>query len=381
MMETKKKTATITFHASHNYGSMLQAYALQQTLLSLGVDNEIINLRTDQQRKFYPHPLNDEKTLKQQIKRALLKPVFQSYDRGVLTKYEAFENFLNEYLILTPEYHTFENLKPLSDRYDYYITGSDQCWNTQCGDFDWSYYLQFTDSPNKISYSSSLGPINTDRDWNRIIDNLRSYKAISVREEGTAVEIQKHLDRDISILPDPTLLLSESQWKKIVPPKRIVDSPYIFLYTPAKKKGLLRLAVQASQMLGLPVVVSNITDPVGESIIMLLGNCKFEYVLDVGPREFLNLIFNAELVLSGSFHAIIFSIMFHRPFFAFEGLGDNRMKHLLDSFGFINRAINLHDSGTKLKMIGNIDFSRSENVISQQKSDAIDFLKSALDIE
>lgn len=380
-MKTKKKTATITFHASHNYGSMLQAYALQQTLLSLGVDNEIINFRTASQRLMYPHPVNDKKTIKQSIKNILLRTVIHSYDRHMLAKYELFENFLKDYLILTQEYNVASDLVQLSDNYDYYLTGSDQCWNTKCVDFDWSYYLQYTDSQNKISYASSLGPVEVERNWTKIVHNLSTYKAISVREEGTADEIKKHIDKDISVLPDPTLLVSALKWKEIIPKQRIVDQPYIFLYTPYPRRGFLKLATHVSHCLGLPIVISNITDLKGDFWTALHRNATFQHILNIGPREFLNLILNAELVLGGSFHSLIFSILLHRPFYAYEGLKDNRMKQLLNIYGLNDRAINLHDMNIKLDRPYDIEFNSIDKVISQQKFDAINFLRRVLDME
>lgn len=382
-MEKKKKTATITFHASHNYGSMLQAYALQQTLLGLGVDNEIINLRTGVQRSLYPNPACNRKVLKQWVKSIMLRSVKPFYNRDILIKYELFEKFLNDCMTVTREYGSGSDLEQLASEYDYFITGSDQCWNTCCGDFDWSYYLPFTDSPNKISYASSLGPVDAYRDWNRIVNNLRSFRAISVREEGTAAELRRHLDRDmdISVMPDPTLLLSVDEWKEIVTPQRIVSHPYIFLYTPAKQRGLLELAGKASRILGMPVVVSNITDTLRESLIIFRDKSKFEYVLNTGPREFLNLILNAELVLSGSFHALIFSILFHRPFFSFRGLNDNRTKQLLNVYGFKDRTVDTKDATDKLLKFRDVDFSQADNIIGREKSEALVFLKNALDAD
>ena len=100
------KTARITFHASHNYGSMLQAYALQQTILRLGYENEIINLRTLRQKQLYPaYPMvNPFSSLENLVKYILEWTIYWRERKLCIQKYQIFEQFLQDKLILTPEY-------------------------------------------------------------------------------------------------------------------------------------------------------------------------------------------------------------------------------------------------------------------------------------
>ena len=148
-----KKVGIITFHASHNYGSMLQAYALQQVVLSLGHECEIINFRTKAQKKFYlPFFLHEGWAIK-------LKAI--RYPRlaiDSIRKYWNFENFLKEkYTLSLRTYASSEELKEDVLDYDCYISGSDQIWNTSCCDFRTSYFLDFVIKGKRIAYAPSMG--------------------------------------------------------------------------------------------------------------------------------------------------------------------------------------------------------------------------------
>ncbi|MBJ2189052.1 MAG: polysaccharide pyruvyl transferase family protein [Muribaculaceae bacterium] len=372
-----KTTATITFHASHNYGSMLQAYALQQTLLSLGVSNEIINLRTPVQRGMYPNPASvSDRGLKHRVKKVLNAVLFPGATRQLMEKYKAFENFIDSNYVLTEEVGEIAADSSLAKRFDYYITGSDQCWNTRCSDFDWAYYLDFTNSPNKIAYAASMGPVSHVNQAEGIKARLGQFKAISAREAGTADTIASLCHARPAILPDPTLLLSQDRWRELAGSKPLIEGPYVFLYTPYKKADVVEIAIKVSKISGMPIVVSNFTSLKKDYFVLKRNGAIFR--LDVGPKEFLNLIANARVVVSGSFHALVFSMIMHVPFWAVNGDNDNRMKQLLTKYGFQGRAIHIDDVEDKINDVPS--FELSDSVIKAEKDRAISFLRDSLDL-
>jgi len=374
-----KKTATVTFHASHNYGSMLQAYALQQTLLSLGVGNEIINLRSARQKKVYPHP-NDtsDLTLKQKSWRLLQGLIYPKAHQQLIKKFNLFEDFLKEDLILTEELPGIEKGSTITSGYDYYITGSDQCWNTCCSDFDWAYFLTFTESKNKISYASSIGPFSHFQCGDRIAEELRKFRAISAREQGTAEVVERLTGVKPTILPDPTLLITREHWLEFGGREPILKRPYIFLYTPYAKPDINEIAILLSKKMNLPLVVSNFTGVKDDLLQLRLNGAQFK--LDIGPKEFINLVANANAVVSGSFHALVFSIILHVPFWAVNGDTDNRMSQLLDKYGLKQRAIHLTDIADKLSA-PIPDFQFSDKEIQTERERALQFLQSNLDLD
>ena len=143
-MKRKEKVGIITFHASHNYGSMLQAYALQQTILNMGYDCEIINFRTFRQKNYY-RPEFLRGALIGQFNRILL---YLPFIFPLWKKHCKFEQFLNEkFRLSSKEYTTEDELKLTKFKYDIYISGSDQIWNPLTFDFDFAYLLAHPTNP------------------------------------------------------------------------------------------------------------------------------------------------------------------------------------------------------------------------------------------
>ena len=148
------KVGIITFHASHNYGSMLQAYALTKCLVDMGCAVEIVNLRTEKQHKMYPLPMDFKtRSLKGVIRDFVYNPILATESVGKWYKYERFLKRLP----LTREYKSYDELKSERWDYDVLIVGSDQIWNTACRDWDESFFGTFVpDSMRKIAYGLHL---------------------------------------------------------------------------------------------------------------------------------------------------------------------------------------------------------------------------------
>lgn len=332
----KKKVGIITFHASHNYGSMLQAYALQQTMFNMGYDCEIINFRTKRQKKMY-HPLFSYGSLLGTFKRFILSLM---HLKSLWVKYRLFESFLNDYLKLTSkEYATLDELEKESFSFDIFISGSDQIWNTHCRDFDWAYFLPFCKKGNKIAYAPSMGPCPEEEvldDNSEFISNyLCQYDAISVREERTGKRIRDFLNIDCQLTLDPTLLLSLKEWEVLIDEKPIIKGDYIFLYTPFYYEKAYVEAEKLSHKYNMKVVVSQMFYDIS------CLKFHFEYYLAAGPKEFLNLCKNAKLVCGYSFHLVVFSLFFKVPFIAIDGKKDSRIMNLLTCLG-----AGINDDGT-----------------------------------
>lgn len=321
------KVGIITFHASHNYGSMLQAYALQQTVLSLGHECEIINLRTAAQKSFYK-PFFKLPGFRKKIK-ALVYPklAFDDY-----RKHRLFEYFLQKNLILTDEeYHSATELAAARLDFDAYISGSDQIWNTKCFDHASSYFLDFVKSGKRVAYAPSMGPQPelevADKFTSAIKEYLRHYSTVSVREKRTADKVRKICGIDPQVVADPTLLLSQEEWSEFAGNKPLIDGKYILLYTPwyDNYTALYEQAAAVAAKSNLPIVCT-----IPDAYKTWHRNPYFKYFTAVGPSEFVNLIKHSQAVLCGSFHAVVFSILFGKPFYAYKGIADSRISQLLD---------------------------------------------------
>ena len=361
------KVGIITFHASHNYGSMLQAYALQSTIIGLGHECEIINFRTLRQKNFYKPSFFKKSRFG--VLKVLMFPLLAIND---LRKHKLFEKFLNNQLIITrKEYATSEELASAGFNYDAYISGSDQIWNSFCFDFDWAYYLDFVKQGRRIAYAPSMGPypeehVNEEH-GNKIAGYIKLYDTLSVRELNSANRIEKISGVKIdTITLDPTLLLSREQWELLAGNKPLINGEYIFMYSPWYSHATLMKSAEFARKTNRKVVVSQV-----DVARKWLLDSRIKFHTAVGPIEFLNLIRNADLVVANSFHAFVFSIIFNRKIVSFDGIHDSRVRNLLNICGIDDQYLKSHE----IIDCGALNLYER---LSQHKELSIKFLQEAL---
>lgn len=366
----KKKVGIITFHASHNYGSMLQAYALQQVVLNMGCDCKIINFRTERQKEFY-RPHFKRGNIVGRIKRTLIYLPFMT---SLCEKDRLFESFLRTQMLLTEkEYSTLADLFLEDFDFDYIISGSDQIWNTRCLDFDWAYYLPFVKKAKKIAYAPSMGP-NAKNDVDdigadKIKDLLLQYSAISVREQGTESRLKSFTGNNYPILLDPTLLLLHTYWSKMAGNKPLISGRYIFLYVPWFHKIVFDKAKEMAKSFNLRIIVSQLYNTRENTWIF---DSDFKPYLRVGPIEFLNLCKFADCVIGMSFHLVVFSILLHTPFYAIKGMDDDRIKDLLLLTGLESRSIS--EEAENFSLDAKIDFYEVNRIINGERIKCLEWL-------
>lgn len=331
------KIGIITFHASHNYGSVLQAWALQRFLENFSHQVTIVNYRSRIQRHIYHRPL-EFRTFPlalSSVKRLLLN---SSSVKPLNRKWERFEDFITTRYHLTPLYKNIEDLTNGSHGFDCLICGSDQIWNTSAPDSGCAYYGNWFDG-RKISYAASMGnsPWKNDGDFYRA--EVRNFSAISVRERSSREMLMRSgISNDIEIVCDPTLLLSPEDyfWPSDNP---LPNRPYIFFYTPVGvPTEYFAIAEKLAQETGWEIYTER-----GYYSYQLRDFKHVHVIPDVGPVEFLQLIRNANLVIGGSFHLQVFSILFHKDFYAINGDKDARTNHLLNELGLTDRIISLEE--------------------------------------
>jgi hypothetical protein len=370
-----KRIAAITFHSSYNYGSNLQAYALQEYVKNLTgrtCEYKIINLRKTIQREMYKSVF--ERTgLANRIRQLVL----HSQKDALRRKQVRFEQFISENLQLTKEYSTLDELREETFNFDYYISGSDQLWNLTARDFDWAYYLEFVKRGKKISYSASFGPRR--QHWNedeqeRVKNDLLQYDNISVREKGSFDNVRALTGIEPEIHVDPTMLLTRDEWLGITETKPLLNYRYILFYNVKVKREVFEIAKKVSRQLGIPVVT---TRDGGKHEWL----CGFKRFFDVGPLEFLNLIHNAHFVLSSSFHGTIFAMLFGKPFFAINGKDDFRIATLLERANLVDRAISVNDIDEKCKDAFSASFEGVDDLINAERNKSRIYLTKALELE
>ena len=332
----------ITFHAAFNYGSMLQAWALQTYLERQGHCVEIVNFRPKSQKKGYHKPISFASihTSYNSLRRLLLAP---DTIPSLSKKWHLFDVFMHKYLNLTKEYTCIEDLRNAKFNYDVLITGSDQIWNTQTFDFSEAYFGTFVNSHTiKIAYAPSMGPNPEKQDIAYIKKLLNGFSSVAVREERTKNFIVNNgIFDNVDVVLDPTMLLEKKDYDILIDEAPLYDGDYVFYYTPGGvRHEFIGEASLIGNQLGLPVVCESVYMP---------GDLKsYSNVIPfaaVGPCEFLNLVKNAKVVCGASFHLMVFSILFDKDFYCMNGDIDSRMNNLMKTCGTEDRIWSIVNKG------------------------------------
>lgn len=292
------KTLTITLHDTDNCGSSLQAFALQHFLITHGIDNKIID--------YVPsYTLNNGSPFKTFIRNIIFR-------KSYLQRRKKFQNFINKNLKLSKrKYKTYQELKNNPPQADIYITGSDQLWNNSyaCGN-DPAFYLGFINNENtkKISYAVSIGKGNVNANDLKLVKEYgNDFKWISLREKINVGDVEKVVNKvPVVHVCDPVLLNDAKEYDKIKK-FRIIEDKYILVYV-----------AQAIDKLELNRIVKEIAKKDGLKIVFIgtyrsKCDCDF-HIKDMDPGDFLSLIYNAEYIISNSFHATMFSLIYNKQF-------------------------------------------------------------------
>lgn len=327
------KIKTITCHDVYNAGASLQAYALAKYLKDLGHAVEIIDYKPDYLRHYRLTGIANPKYNRPVLRELYNVLKFPGRLHAKMGKRKrSFDCFTEEYLpVTTRTYHSNEELKTKLPTADIYLAGSDQIWNPvfQNGK-DPAFYLDFApQNAVKASYAASFAVENIDNAWkSQIKDWLSNLDYISVRE-SSGVEIIHELGIDKVVhVADPVFLLDRKEWNKLAEP--IYNrKPFIFLYDFDNNKQLGKS-------------VRNLARKNGWKVYSYLRNPYCDRCFSqVGPREFLSLVRDAELVVSNSFHATAFSLIFEKPFWVLERKEriNTRMRDLLKKIGKTERLM------------------------------------------
>ena len=375
-----KKTAIITFNNSDNCGSMLQALALQNKLEEY-TDTEvsIIDFSNEGQQELYS--IFDKPTsIKKIIKNILLAPVY-----GKLKKQkEDYSRFAKHFNLTDKKYSHNSELEELNGQYDYFVCGSDQVWNIKCPDADDAYFLNFVHQGVKIAYAPSLGGANladVAEDPKKYVDLMNDIKYISIREANGKRWLEEMLHREVPMILDPTLLLSKDEWLKYALKDRVIPGKYIFYYAFHYSKEQNEIVKSISKKMNMPVITMDVKRWVLKGVFAYGAKLSPEF----GPAAFLNLMANASMVLTRSFHGVAFSTIFEKNFWMLGKLtnpnGDDRAASVLNQFGLSDRMISLDEISAGADLTKEIDYSEVKKKLSALQESSIGFIKNAFSEE
>lgn len=339
----KKKIGIITFHASYNCGSMLQAYALQRILTTkYDSECEIINFSNSKQRRMYSILYKPKKF--KDVLRNLLNLCFFN---KIKKHNEDYVKFAKDHLIMSKQSSsTIDELEKMEQYYDIYIAGSDQVWNLNAQDFDDAYFLPFVHQKKRIAYAVSLGATNPnafpENKRMKYAQLIKAFDGVSVREGNAEKWIRELCERQVDICVDPTLLLKESDWEDVTSSREIKEK-YIFWYTMTYRKDVREKVIQIGKKYNMPVYVLDAKEWSRRGLFLK----GIHLAKNSGPSSFLSLVKNAEIVITSSFHGTVFCNIFKKNFWYVniheKNSNDDRAVYLLDLLGLTNRYIKIKD--------------------------------------
>lgn len=362
------KISVITLHRVRNYGSSLQTLATQSFFENMGFNVEIID--------YYPERYTSRGLLKRLKNKSekLQKNVILLTGAKVimcfsyLKKKIVFDNYLKKYIKLSKHtYRTENDLKGYPLDSNAFCTGSDQVWNSHWNEgIDRPLYLSFVPSEKyKFSFASSIGNEMLDeKEAQYVLKLLSDYEHITVRE-SEGIDILDRIGLRVEQMLDPTLLFSMKYWDHYVTGK-YSNKKYIVTYNLHHDKKVDALAQAVSKKYGLKVynISYNIHDIVRKGILKWCPSVE----------DYLDLIKNAQYVITDSFHATAFSLIFHTKFYAiYPEHASSRIRSILKLTKLDNRAS--YQIPDVEKVVAEVDFQEVDLILEKERARAIEYMK------
>ena len=321
------KVGIITFHKAISYGAVLQAYALQNFMLKLGIDNEIVDYKCEYMINRY------QKTLRRTSNNAVKDFLWSlKTASGVRAGRKATLEFDEKFLKMSRPY-TKENLAEARNEYKAFVTGSDQVWSPTCVGFDPAYFLTFAKPEQKYSYAASIAVKEyPDNLRDEFAKRISDFQGCSLREKSGADIVRRLTGKNAVVNIDPTLLLDAREWDKIARDEK--REPYIFLFNVLKPKRLIDYAIKLAEEKDLKILYLNNRHPVTHK--------RIEYLNPVTADRFIGLIKNAEYVCTNSFHGNAFSVIYGKRFVVeaeTAGSVNIRSQELMEYLGLADRIL------------------------------------------
>lgn len=366
------KVDVITRHSVPNYGSLLQSYATQKILESMGFESEIIDYTRYEER--YNNLVNVLIKGKKWDKNIFMRSFYKMIQMPNYSKmYKKFQKYRKDFLKMTKtEYGSLEELKDNLPEADVYCSGSDQIWGKiGTAEYDEAYFLCFVNDDKRcIAYSSSFGKEKISQTLEKQLNTLlKKYDEILVREDTAKKIIKEHGFNNVEQVLDPTFLLNKEQWSELADKAKKTRKKYILVYQLHDNKKFDRYAKNFSKKTGLKLL------RISPSIYHMTRSGKLVYLPN--QYEFLSLFKNAEYILTDSFHATVFSIIFNKRFVdILPGKTSTRIVSILNLVGLQDRILQDYDDFSFINR--EIDFSNCNEIIDIERQKSLKLFKKAI---
>lgn len=360
------KIGILTFHCAHNYGAVLQAYALQTYLQSIGHDACIIDYRPRYLTK--PYDIFDYHRF---LSRNPAKCVYYTLREIKLIssrfkRHAAFEHFINTRLHLYP-YRQPDDLKS----FDLILLGSDQIWTKSITGNRYDNLYWGLDVPVPVAtYAASarnLGQTAEDKQY--ISRALAHLTAISLREDTLIPLLAPLTQAPLWHVLDPTLLIDSNAYEPLL---RDVNPPrgrYVLVYQVGHHPTLNQTAIAIAKQLNCTVIE-----------LAAYANSRKSHgctmLRTASPETFLAYIRHAACVVTTSFHGTALSTLFRRPFYTVRWGNsiDERAASLLKAIGLENRSL----AANEIPQFSEPDFSKAHERLRLMRENSYRYIQEAI---
>lgn len=369
---------------NHNFGSILQTYALQIIIRKLGYTTQIIRYKESRFSKI-KRLQNYEYTvrkLKELYKNVLMNIIHVNRKQFLKRRTYSFSTFINSKIIFSDFCFTKSELTKKSKEFSTILLGSDQVWHPMNLHMDF-FTLNFVpDNIRKVAYASSFGVSCIPKTYQlKYKEYINRFQYLSCREEAGGELIKQLTGRKAHWVCDPTIILTGKDWIPIQSDKIKYKEKYIFCYFIGNNPNQRKLVKSFALNNGYKIVALLHIDEYIASDEDYADYTPY----DVGPAEFLYLLNHSEYVMTDSFHATVFSLLFHKEFFIFNRFENGKGKSTVSRIDSLLKIVNLENRKIiKSNMIdglpfdNDIDFQKVDILLDEFRHSSIQYLNDAL---
>lgn len=355
-----------------NYGSALQSWALSQAINNLGNSkwqSKLIDYCPD--ILMDKDPLNPMKNMWDTDEKS--RKSCELSLPAIRINYEKFNQFYNNQFNKTKRKYTSKNFNDVvkDENINGFVCGSDTIFCIDEFGFDDGYYANYDCMKNgqTISYAASFGDSKfNDTSYKILNERIQNFKALGIRENWMIPYLKEHTNVEVKKVLDPTLLLTQSDYDKIAYPQRLEKDKYLLLYVRRKNDKMTAYADRIAKENGWKVI---------EISLQAMNADRHRMFYEAGVEEFLSLVKNAEYIVTNSFHGMIFSIQYKKPFIIFSREQcDTKIIELMDMLKLSDR---IGIEGNEI-LRNEINYNEVFDIINKKRKESLKFLEDNLNV-
>lgn len=371
----KRNIGVITWFSGPNYGTNLQAIALQKVLRKLGYNSELIN--------FTPPEILKKKELSEKLKIFFSNQIVKikniiikkRYGTLIIDRNKKMLKSLENNCIFSSYIDSEKKFIDICNSYDILIFGSDQIWNPNW--FHPFYYGDYEEiKTQRIAYAPSIGVTKIGKELSSKYKNaLERFKDIAIREDSGIILLNNIIKKDILKVVDPTFLLTSFDWDKIFELNNNCNEEYILCYLLTDNKNHIKAVYNFVHKHKLKLKII----PYQKDTYFMKG----EVIANAGSKDFLQLIKNAKYVITDSFHGLVFSLIYQKQFYILTRFNDDkkesqnsRIYQLINEYKISSRLQKYNTNIIKEEK--DINYTIVNKKLEIQKNISINYLKNSL---